>query len=180
MLYYIHVYLSEPNSTKGTLLKEKLDVIPIKYRDCEPEELVISDCVKRILDNIKEDKEAVLVGSSLGGLLSAKAALKKSDIKQLILFNPAIIPMNVDISKIKDMPQRILRDMQDESLFGNQIKSDIFILIGTMDDTVPNWWTIEFAKAQQATIKFLHDDHSLTQNLEHLPNIIRYIFDEKH
>ena len=31
MLYYIHGYLSEPNGTKGTILKEKLGVIPIKY-----------------------------------------------------------------------------------------------------------------------------------------------------
>ena len=169
----MHGYLSEPNSTKGALLKEKLNVVPIKYRDCQPEELIISDCVKRILAQVKDDKEAILIGSSLGGLLAAKTAIDKQDTKQLILFNPAIIPKHVDITKIQGMPQRILKDMQDEKLFKEKIQAKIFIIAGTMDDTVPNEWVIEFAKAQQATIKFLHDDHSLTQNLENLPSMIK-------
>lgn len=180
MKYYIHGYLSEPNSTKGTILKEKLNVFPLRYRDCKPEELVISECISRIFDRIKDDTESVLIGSSLGGLLAAKTALKKLDIKHLVLLNPAIIPKYVDIEKIRDMPQKILQDMQDENLFKEKIQSKIFILAGTMDDTVPNDWVIEFAKAQEATIKFLHDDHSLTKNIEKLPNMIKNILSEKH
>ena len=42
MLYYIHGYQSNPNSRKGILFKEKLGVVPIKYRDCKPEDLVIN------------------------------------------------------------------------------------------------------------------------------------------
>jgi len=175
MLYYIHGYLSEPNSTKGTLLKEKLSVIPIKYRDCPPEKLIISDCVERILDYIKGDKDTILIGSSLGGLLAAKTAIEKQDIKQLILLNPAIIPTYVDITKIQEIPQSILKDMQDEELFREKIRAKISIIAGTMDDTVPNEWVVEFAKSQEATITFLHDDHSLTQNLEKLPNIIKVL-----
>ena len=57
MLYYIHGYLSEPNSTKGTLFKEKLNAKAIKYRDCEPEDLVISDCVNRVEEEIENDKD---------------------------------------------------------------------------------------------------------------------------
>ena len=49
-----------------------------------------------------------------------------------------------------------------------------------MDDTVPNWWVVEFAKTQEATIQFLHDDHSLTQHINKLPNIIKKCLDEKH
>ena len=175
MLYYIHGYLSEPNSAKGILLREKLNAIPIKYRDCLPEKLIISDCVERILDYIKDDKETILIGSSLGGLLAAKTAIEKQDIKQLILLNPAIIPTHVDITKIKDIPQSILKDMQDEKLFKEKIKAKIFIIAGTMDDTVPNEWVVKFAKAQQATLRFLHDDHSLTQNIEKLPNLIKTV-----
>jgi predicted esterase YcpF (UPF0227 family) len=180
MKYYVHGYLSEPKSRKGIILKEKLDVLPLKYRDCKPEELVISECISRILDQIKDDNESILIGSSLGGFLAAKTALKKPDIKYLILLNPAIIPKYVDIAKIEDMPQKILQDMQDENLFKEKIQSKIFILAGTMDDTVPNDWIIEFAKAQEATIKFLHDDHSLTKNIEKLPNMIKNILGEKH
>ena len=85
MIYYIHGYLSEPNSTKGTLFKEKLNAKAIKYRDCEPEDLVVSDCVKRIEEEIKNDDFAILIGSSLGGLLAAKTALDNSNVKHIIL-----------------------------------------------------------------------------------------------
>ena len=172
MIYYIHGYLSGPDSTKGSLLKKKLRVKPIKYRDCEPEDLVISECLIQIKEEIKNDENAILIGSSLGGLLAAKTALENSNVKNLILLNPAIVPPDFNIKKIRDMPQRILRDMQDKRLFTEKIKSNIFIIIGTRDDVVPNEWVIEFAMAQSATIKLLNDDHSLTQNLHRLPNII--------
>lgn len=173
MLYYIHGYQSEPDSTKGMLFKEKLNAISIKYRDCKPEELVISDCLLRIKNIIKDDKKVELIGSSLGGFLAAKTALVNPNVKRIFLLNPAIIPPNVDIKKIKDMPQSILSEMQDPGLFNKKIQSDIFILVGTNDAVVSNYWPVEFAKAQQATIMFLKDDHRFTNNLEKLPVIIR-------
>ena len=179
-LYYIHGYQSNPDSTKGLILKKELNVTPIKYRDCAPEELIISEAIERIKEQIKNDENVVLIGSSLGGLLAAKTALYVENIKQLILLNPAIIPASQDISKIDGMPRRVLLDMKDEELFKTKIKPKISILLGTMDDTVPNWWVVEFAKAQQATIRFLHDDHSFTQNMQKLPSIIRNFLDEKH
>ena len=126
MLYYIHGYMSAPDSTKGTLFKQKLSAKPIKYRDCEPEDLVISECLSEIKKEIKNDEDAVLIGSSLGGFLAAKTALENENVKQIILLNPAIIPLSVDITKIDGMPQSILSDIQDESLFKNKISSDIY------------------------------------------------------
>ncbi|MGF3554827.1 MAG: YqiA/YcfP family alpha/beta fold hydrolase, partial [Thermoplasmatota archaeon] len=108
MLYYIHGYLSSPESTKGILFKEKLKAIPIKYHDCEPEEIKISDCLKNIKKEIEKDKKVVLIGSSFGGFLAAKTALENKNVKQIILLNPAIIPLSFDISKIKNMPKNIL------------------------------------------------------------------------
>ena len=179
MLYYIHGYLSEPNSTKGTLLKEKLNVKPIKYRNCLPQELIISDCVERIKKEIQNDTKAVLIGSSLGGLLAAKTALESKNVKTLILLNPAIIPISEDITKIKDMPQRILKEMKDERLFKEKIPADIYILVGKKDIVVPNYWPVEFAKAQNADIHFFNDDHSFTYNLKHLTTIISEILNKK-
>ena len=164
--------MSGPNSTKGTIFKEKLNAKPIKYRNCEPEDLVISDCLSRIKKDIEDDKDAVLIGSSLGGFLAAKTALENKNVKQIILLNPAIIPPSFDISKIDDMPQRILSDIQDESLFENKISSDIYILIGLKDDVVPIKWPLDFAMSQNSTIKFLDDDHRFTKNLQKLPQII--------
>ena len=129
MLYYIHGYMSDPNSTKGILFKEKLNAKAIKYRDCEPEDLVISDCLKRIKTEIENDNDVVLIGSSLGGLLAAKTALENPNVKQIILLNPAIIPPKIDITKIQDMPQSILSDMQDNRLFNQKIASKIHHLL---------------------------------------------------
>ena len=167
--------MSSPNSTKGTLFKEKLSAKLIKYRDCEPEDLIISDCLSEIKKEIENDEDAVLIGSSLGGFLAAKTALENENVKLIILLNPAIIPLSVDITKIDGMPQSILSDIQDESLFKNKISSDIYILIGLQDDVVPVKWPLEFAMSQNSTIKFFEDDHSFTKNLDKLPQIINKI-----
>jgi len=178
MLYYIHGYLSEPYSTKGKLFKEKLNAKPIKYRDCKPEDLIISDCVKRIEMEIENDKNAVLIGSSLGGFLAAKTALKNLNVKHIILLNPAIIPPSVDITKIQGMPQIILKDIQDITLFEDKINASIDIFAGTKDDVVPNDWVVEFAKAQNVEVKFLIDDHRFSYNIDKLPEIITNILDK--
>jgi predicted esterase YcpF (UPF0227 family) len=175
MLYYIHGYMSEPNSTKGTLFKERLNAKAIKYRDCEPENLKISDCLVRINQEIENDENAILIGSSLGGLLAAKTALDNTNVKQIILLNPAIIPRYVDISKIQGMPQEILADMQDYKLFENKINAKINILAGSMDNVFPNKWVEEFAKVQDVKIRYLDDDHSFSLNLQVLPQIISEI-----
>ena len=177
-LYYIHGYMSDPNSTKGTLFKEKLNAKAIKYRDCEPEDLVISDCLKRIKDELDEDNDSVLIGSSLGGLLAAKTALENLNVKHIILLNPAIIPPAVDITKIQGMPQIILSGIQDLRLFKEKINSNITILAGTRDDVVPSDWINEFAKAQRITVRFLDEDHSFTCNMNRLPDIIATILDK--
>lgn len=166
--------MSNPDSTKGTLFKKTLNAKAIKYRNCPPEELVISNCLKQISKEISDDENIILIGSSLGGFLAAKTALNHS-VKKLILLNPAMIPADYDISKIKDMPRKITKDMQDEKLFTQKIKSDITIFVGTKDTVVPNRWPIEFAKAQEAKIQFLNDDHSLSYYVNQLPIFIKNI-----
>jgi len=178
MLYYIHGYMSEPNSTKGTLFKKKLNAKAIKYRNCKPEDLVISDCITKIKKETINDKNAELIGSSLGGFLAAKTALDSKNIKHIILLNPAIIPPYFDIKKVRDMPQRILADMIEPRFFNEKIKSKITILAGTKDEVVPDDWVKFFAKSQNVDINFFNDDHSFTQNMQQLPNIIAKILDK--
>ena len=180
MLYYIHGYESSPDGAKGIIFKEKLNAKAIKYRDCKPEEIVILNCLRRIAEEIKHDKDAVLIGSSLGGFLAAKTALKHSNVKKIILLNPAVIPPSIDINTIKDMPMSILTDMKDNRLFNEKLGTKIFIFAGTEDEIVPPNWVIEFARSQEATVRFLHDDHRFTSNIDRLPDLITEILYKKH
>ena len=174
-LFYIHGYQSSPDSTKGKLFKETLNAKAIKYRDCKPEDLIVSDCLNRISDEIKNDNNAILIGSSLGGFLAASTAISHSNVKNLILLNPAIIPPYTNLDKQDGVPRNILEDMVDERLFGKKLDAEVTTLVGTNDDVVPRNWIIEFAVAQEATVKFLHDDHSFTKNVTKLPAIISKI-----
>ena len=108
MLYYLHGYQSSPTGEKATMFKETLGAIPIAYRNDSPENLVISRCLYRISEVLKNDGHVVLIGSSLGGLLAASTALTHPTVKQLILLNPAIIPPEIDLHTIEGMPLRIL------------------------------------------------------------------------
>ena len=137
--------------------------------------MVISKCIKNIKDEINKDKNPILIGSSLGGFLAAKIALKNLNIKNIILFNPAIIPKDYDIKKIKDMPQRIVKDMVEPRFFTKKIPAKINIFCGTEDKVVPNNWVINFAQSQEAEIKFLQDDHSLSKNVQKIPEYIEKI-----
>ncbi|MBN2600337.1 MAG: alpha/beta fold hydrolase [Candidatus Thermoplasmatota archaeon] len=172
MLYYIHGYLSSPKSTKGALFSRHLKAKAISYRKGKPEDLVIADCLHRIAREIAHDSEVTLIGSSLGGFLAAKTALLYPQVQRLVLLNPAVIPPTVDIKSLTGMPVRILRDMQDPQLFQQKVKADVVLLLGTMDDVVPNAWGWEFAQVQDALVKFLHDDHRFSHHLEELPTIL--------
>jgi alpha/beta superfamily hydrolase len=107
------------------------------------------------------------------------AAKSSENIKKLILLNPSIVPPSIDINKINDMPKRILKEMLNKSFFEDKFEIKIYILLGTEDDVVPNSWSIEFAKAQEANVLFLNDDHSFSKNLNKLPSIIKNILNQK-
>jgi len=89
-----------------------------------------------------------------------------------MLLNPAIIPPSTNLDDHQSVPRSILEDMIDMRLFRNRIHANITILRGTKDDVVPDNWIIKFAKAQEVTVKFFHDDHSFSRNLTRLPAII--------
>jgi predicted esterase YcpF (UPF0227 family) len=172
MLYFLHGYQSSPDGEKAIIFKKTLKAIPIKYQDNAPEDLVISKALHRISDAIKNDQQVVLIGSSLGGFLAASTALTHPTVRHIILLNPAIIPLDVDLHTIQGIPYGILKEMKDPRLFEQRISAAITILRGTQDDIVPDQWILSFAKAQQATIQLYNDDHRFSKNLQKLPNII--------
>ena len=132
----------------------------------------IKDCLKRIAEEITNDNNIVLIGSSLGGFFAVKTAYDIQNVKKIILLNPALIPPSIDINNIHDMPKKILGDMQDKRIFEEKINADIFIIMGTEDEIIPIDWILKFAKIQETTVKFLIDDHRFTRNIKILPAII--------
>jgi len=173
MLYYVHGYLSSPDGSKATILKKELDAIPVKYRDVPAEELVIRECLDEIKKVIGPKSDVMLIGSSLGGCLVSKLVLEIPDqIKQIILLNPAIIPPDVDLSTIPDMPLRILKEMKDDRLFKEKLDTTITIFSATNDTVVPPEWVLQFARYQEATVQFFHDDHRFSTHLSKLPELI--------
>jgi len=175
MLYYLHGYESGPNSAKGTLLREKLNARPIDYHRGRPEDIEINPCLQNILKAIQGDNNPLLIGSSFGGFLAAKVALETPAVKTLILLNPAIIPPRADTSGFKGIPHRILSAMRDDQLFSKRMRAKTIILVGTNDQVIPRSWILDFAMAQEATVRFLNDDHTFTSNLTRLPEIIAEI-----
>jgi predicted esterase YcpF (UPF0227 family) len=175
MIYYIHGYNSSPTGAKGTLFKETLHAVPITYRTGPPETLVIPQCLQTISEAIKDDSNVILIGSSFGGFLAATTALHHATVREMILLNPAIIPPHTNLRKIQEMPPQLFLQMMRPELFEQKIPAAISILRGTDDAVVPDQWVLTFAKAQEASIRFLHDDHVFSKNLSSLPAIISKI-----
>ena len=169
MLYYVHGYGSGPDGTKAKLLREKLGAVPIRYM--EEEELDISRCTENIENAIKNDIRVVLIGSSLGGFLSARVALDNRNVKGLVLLNPAVIPPDSEV-KNSPLPEKAIQEMKDTPLFQMRIPCDIFIIRSTGDELIPNEWVLKFAMFQEATVKFIDDDHRINRNLHRLPEMI--------
>jgi predicted esterase YcpF (UPF0227 family) len=133
----------------------------------------VDEALARIEETIGKDTKPVLIGSSFGGFLAAETALQSDKIKTIILLNPAIIPSGVDTRTLGGIPQEILGRMQDKRLFEVKMNVRIVILAGTRDEVVPQDWILSFAKAQEAIIRFLDDDHAFTNKISLLPGIIR-------
>jgi predicted esterase YcpF (UPF0227 family) len=175
IIYFIHGYQSSPTGAKGTLFKETLHAVPIEYRGGPPETLVIAQCLQSISDAIKDDSNVILIGSSLGGFLAATTALHHTSVKQVILLNPAIIPPMTNLKKIEEIPPRIFLQMMRPELFEMKIPATVTIIRGTEDTVIPDQWVFAFAKAQEASVHFLHDDHEFSKNITKLPAIISKI-----
>jgi len=175
MLYYLHGYLSTPNSTKGKLLHERLNAIIIDYHQGPPESLDVDTSLRKIAKTIEGDADPVLIGSSFGGFLAAEIALNCINVKTIILLNPAIIPPGADTRPFEEIPKSILNRMMNNGLFATKLHARVVILMGTHDELIPEDWAIFFAKSQEATLRFLDDDHAFTNNPTRLLKVIEAV-----
>jgi predicted esterase YcpF (UPF0227 family) len=157
------------------LFKTRLNARAIDYHRGKPEDLDVDAALQYIVDAIRGDDSPILIGSSLGGFLGARVALECSIVRKLVLLNPAIIPPRADVDRLRGIPKRILLQMRDDLLFNRQIVAETTILMATEDEVIPPDWILDFARAQEATVRFLHDDHGFSNSLTRLPRIISEI-----
>lgn len=173
-LYFIHGWLSSPTGEKAQLFKEHLNAEPLSYRDCDPQDINVDECINTLQQTLEGKTDITLIGSSLGGLLSAHLALHNKNITKLILLNPAIIPPDMDLKTLPTgIPLSILQGMQKPALYSENINAAIYIINGNHDEVVPPEWAVRFARKQQATIHFLDDDHRLSKHMPMLCNLIK-------
>jgi len=175
LLYYIHGYGSTPTSTKAKLFQTKLNARAIDYHPDKSRQIDIELAQHRLISSIQGDGNPMLIGSSFGGFLGAKVALECSKVRKLVLLNPLIIPPRASIGRLRGIPKRTLAQMRGNSLFKNRIEAETTILMATMDRLIPPEWILEFAMAQETTVRFLRDDHSFSNSLTALPKIISEI-----
>lgn len=99
-MLYLHGFASGPSSEKARFFRERLDArgVELAVPDLNEGEggffgLTVSRALRRVESILAEagvrERGAILVGSSLGGYLSALAASRNPDIRGVILMAPA-------------------------------------------------------------------------------------------
>jgi pimeloyl-ACP methyl ester carboxylesterase len=93
-LLYLHGFASSPGSRKGLAFERFMSargfrVERLDMRLPERERLRVSAMIDATLSAIGEDPRVVLVGSSLGGLVAAQAAVASAAVCAVVLMAPA-------------------------------------------------------------------------------------------
>lgn len=178
VLYFLHGYHSSPTGEKAVLFERTLQAVPLVYREGRPEDMDVSDALRRVAEAIKGDRQVGFIGSSLGGYLAAAIALDNIRVTHVALLNPTIIPPGYDVSGVTSMPVSICKRLVNPNLFSRVLPARLIILRGTQDAQVPDAWVQPFARAQHAKIFCFNDDHRFTHSMHKFPDILGKFFAE--
>lgn len=193
---YLHGFASSQYSNKAQFFKTKFAEfgIELELLDLNGEDfstLEISQIIQELKNKYAQDKELILIGSSMGGLISLNLAETMPNIQKLILLAPALQINSLwdKIVGIENLQQwklngylpvyhyyqqkyinlhyKFLVDLEqiNDSSFSRQISSLIFH--GTEDLTIPCRVSETYAAHNKNTILNLIDaDHSLESALD--------------
>jgi uncharacterized protein len=197
---YLHGFASGPSSTKARFFQERLESLGLTVHvpDLNGEgfqSLTLTsqlEIVGRILSDLPGQAPVVMVGSSMGGLLSTLQALRDSRIKGLILLAPGFgLPRRweeqlgadglkqwkesgmVDVfhhAMNTEMPLNysFIEDAQNYETDELIINVPALVFHGEHDETVPVQESIRFAQLNPKVVDLhlLDCDHSLIEPLE--------------
>ncbi len=108
MYIYLHGFSSGPGSTKAKYIQERFTQIGIKLQVPDLNQgdfthLTISRQIAQVVDLFPQDRSPVtLIGSSLGGWISAIIAQNYSQVEKLVLLAPAFDFLNHWLPKVGD------------------------------------------------------------------------------
>lgn len=197
--FYLHGFASSINSLKAQYFKQKfhqqninLELLDLNLNDFK--NLTITKQINYVLTKLSKYDEVILVGSSLGGLISLNVAEVDKRIKKVILFAPALEckdswPDMVGLDKIQkwqtngklpiflyneniylDLDYNFIIDLEkmvNDRDFLRQLP--VLLFHGIFDETVPFKVSENYiAKNKLAKLCKLEDDHSLEKSLDYM------------
>ncbi len=203
---YLHGFASSPESRKGKAFDaylsergftvERLDLrLPNRNR------LRLSAMIAHVQQALDDGDPAILIGSSLGGLVAAHAAAGRSDVPAAVLMAPAFEfaarwreslgdegmqrwrsgdPLIVDDHAGGD-PLRVDFGFYEDAATVDErspaLQIPVLVLHGLADDVVDIQGSRDFARrCPNATLVELEDDHPLTASIAMmLPLALRFL-----
>jgi pimeloyl-ACP methyl ester carboxylesterase len=194
---YLHGFASNPSSSKAQFYKLKLtlhnvNVYTPDLNGSDFSQLTLTQAINQTQNIIKQcNKPVVLIGSSMGGLISALVAENNLRVKKIILLAPAFKMSRLwqEITSVKQRSNWQAIGYENVYHYGYnkevrlnyQFYTDLFkhndseftrnlpclIFHGIHDDVVPIKSSQEYVKAHpQAQLISLDDDHSVSKYLE--------------
>lgn len=170
-IIFAHGLEGSPDGTKATYLRDKLGVVTPWLG-----EFNLNEQVAALAEEIPRGYDAVVVGSSLGGLAALGFAVRHAKrIRHLVLLAPAVgMHRNSSVSPEVELKRPGL--FEQSATFGAlsvppSIKTTV--IHGLKDDVIDREDVIALVqRSPSATLLLVHDDHSLSQSRELILSVV--------
>ncbi|UCF63686.1 MAG: esterase [bacterium] len=155
--FYLHGFLSGPNSNKGKYLSGKFrdlghELIRPDLNGGDFENLTISSQLQVVHDEIRSSAdEAVLIGSSLGAFIAALSAEKYPQVEKLVLLAPALDFVNRYFNTLSQQEVSRWKESGYMSLYHYAYEKEMRLGYGMVKDAV-KFKNIEFTRSISALL----------------------------
>ena len=170
-IVFAHGLEGSPDGTKATYLRDKLGAVTPWLG-----EFNLDDQVGALEKEIPQGSDAVVVGSSLGGLAALGFAVRHSDrIRHLVLLAPAV-GMHRYASVSPEVEQKRPGLFEQSKKFGAlSVPPSIrtTVIHGLNDEVIARQDVIDLVeRSPSATLLLVHDDHTLSSSRELILHVV--------
>ena len=155
--YYLHGFLSGPNSNKGKFLSGKFresgqELVRPDLNAGDFENLTISSQLEVISAEITSSPEkAVLIGSSLGAFIAALSAEKYPQVEKLVLLAPALDFVNRYFHNLSHQEMSRWKERGYMPLYHYVYEKEMRLGYGMVEDAV-KFKEVQFKRAVEALL----------------------------